>query len=108
MNEKVKFQSVLENNRICYTFNQDGQMVSAYDKELDKEVLTDPGNVLSLYEDRPNNWDAWDVDFFYREALIETASVTNFKNGTRDKSIQINWCERICYWSVNEKQHHRY
>ena len=55
---------VLENNRICYTFNQDGQMVSAYDKEFDKEVLTDPGNVLSLYEDRPNNWDAWDVDFF--------------------------------------------
>ena len=21
---------------------------------------------------------------------------------------QINWCERICHWSVNENQHHRY
>ena len=79
---------VLENNRICYTFNQDGQMVSAHDKELDKEVLTDPGNVLSLYEDRPNNWDAWDVDFFYREALIETARVTSSKNGSMGVVVQ--------------------
>ena len=35
--------------------------------------MNDVGNVLSLYEDRPNNWDAWDIDFFYRDALLETA-----------------------------------
>ena len=48
-----------------------------FDKEIGKEVINDGGNVLSLYEDRPNNWDAWDIDFFYRDALIETAVVSN-------------------------------
>lgn len=29
------------------------------------------GNELTTYEDRPNNWDAWDVDIFYEGAVIE-------------------------------------
>ena len=38
-------------------------MTSAFDKEA-KRSAGCAGNVLSLYEDRPNNWDAWDIDFF--------------------------------------------
>ena len=64
---------ILENDLIRYEFNDQGQMISAFDKEIGKEVMNDVGNVLSLYEDRPNNWDAWDIDFFYRDALLETA-----------------------------------
>ena len=37
-----------------------------------------PGNISSLYEDRPNDWDAWDIDFFYRDMLLENATVNNF------------------------------
>ena len=66
----------LENNLVRYEFDEKGALISAYDKELEKEFMAGLGNVLSLYEDRPNNWDAWDVDFFYREALIETAEMT--------------------------------
>ena len=29
------------------------------------------GNALTLYEDRPNNWDAWDVDIFYENVAIQ-------------------------------------
>ena len=64
---------ILENELIRYEFNDQGKMISAFDKEIGKEVINDGGNVLSLYEDRPNNWDAWDIDFFYRDALLETA-----------------------------------
>ena len=66
---------LIENELVRYEFDDHGTLVSAFDKELQKEFMVDPGNVLSLYEDRPNNWDAWDVDFFYRDALIETAKV---------------------------------
>ncbi len=79
---------VLENNFIRYEFDKHGQMISAYDKELDKQVLTQPGNILSLYEDRPNNWDAWDVDFFYRDALIETAKITNANSGSQGSVVK--------------------
>ncbi len=66
---------ILENNLISYVFDKKGLLISAYDKEAGKEFLAGPGNILSLYEDRPNNWDAWDIDFFYREALLETAEL---------------------------------
>ena len=66
---------ILENDLIRYEFDKNGRMISAYDKDIRKEFLLEPGNVLSLYEDRPNNWDAWDIDFFYRDAKIQTAEV---------------------------------
>jgi alpha-mannosidase len=31
------------------------------------------GNLLSLYHDHPNDWDAWDVDLSYEKCLCETA-----------------------------------
>ena len=53
-------------------------MISAFDKELGREVL----KVLKyLYEDRPNNWDAWDIDFFYRKALARNKKFRQNQKG---------------------------
>ena len=79
---------LLENELVRYEFDDHGTLVSAFDKELQKEFMVDHGNVLSLYEDRPNNWDAWDVDFFYRDALIETATVTKVCSHSRGSVVQ--------------------
>ena len=85
---------ILENDLVRYEFDQKGQLISMHDKELDKEFLSSPGNVLSLYEDRPNNWDAWDVDFFYRDALIETAAISEVRpltNGDVVKQVKLSF-----------------
>ena len=79
---------LLENDLIRYEFDEKGKLISSYDKELEKEFMADAGNVLSLYEDRPNNWDAWDVDFFYREALIETAEMTYASSHSKGSVLQ--------------------
>ena len=55
---------------------------------MKKDVLNGAGNVLSLYEDRPNDWDAWDVDFYYRDALLETAAVSNAVPGSTGDVVQ--------------------
>ena len=78
----------LENDLIRYEFDNHGQLVSAFDKEVKKDVLNGAGNVLSLYEDRPNDWDAWDVDFYYRDALLETAAVSNAVPGSTGDVVQ--------------------
>ena len=78
----------LENNLVRYEFDKKGALISAYDKELEKEFMAGFGNVLSLYEDRPNNWDAWDVDFFYRDALIETAEATHASSHSNGSVLQ--------------------
>lgn len=61
---------VLENELVRYTFAADGRVVGAFDKQLGAELLAAPGNRVSLYHDRPNFWDAWDIDKFYREERI--------------------------------------
>ena len=68
---------ILENDLIRYTFDKNGQVISAHDKQADREVLAGPGNVITLYEDRPNANDAWDIDIFYEEQAMETARVVS-------------------------------
>ena len=71
-------QYVLENKLVRYEFNYNGQIISAYDKDVEKDILIKEGNIFTLYDDTPNNWDAWDIDFFYRNAKIETAKTMEF------------------------------
>ena len=69
---------ILENDLIRYEFLENGEIVNAFDKQSGKEVLAGSGNVLTLYEDRPNAWDAWDVDIFYEDQNLETAKGTTY------------------------------
>lgn len=66
---------VLENSLVRYGLNENAEIVEAFDKETNTSILPDgeKANVLSLYIDYPQNWDAWDIDFHYDEQLVETA-----------------------------------
>lgn len=50
-------------------WNETGQIAELYDKEADRQILREgeAGNVLEIYEDKPLNYDAWDVDIFHME-----------------------------------------
>ncbi|MBI5725192.1 MAG: alpha-mannosidase [Planctomycetes bacterium] len=61
---------VLENELVRYEFADDGTLRSAREKQAGREALSGPGNVMSLYHDRPNLADAWDVDKFYRNERL--------------------------------------
>ncbi|MCB2201026.1 alpha-mannosidase 2c1 [bacterium] len=66
---------LLENDLVRYRFNDQGRLVELFDRRSNRSMLKPDGegNLLTLYQDRPNNWDAWDVDLFYEEAVIEQA-----------------------------------
>ncbi len=78
---------VLENDLIRYEFDTNAQLVSAFDKTVGREVLKsgENGNMLSLYIDHPNNWEAWDVDFFYEHEFVENAVSTETVKGFAGK-----------------------
>jgi len=50
-------------------WNDKGHLTSIIDKQADREVIRGKGsgNVFQLFEDKPLNWDAWDIDLFYQE-----------------------------------------
>ncbi|MBS3761970.1 MAG: alpha-mannosidase, partial [Planctomycetes bacterium] len=72
---------VLENELVRYEFAEDGTLSRAFDKKCERETIPDgeSGNKLQLYRDRPVAWDAWDVDIFYEEELLEQAELTDWE-----------------------------
>lgn len=66
--------STLETPFYSMAWNEDGQLTAIFDKEAGRNVLKPGqlGNVLEVFEDKPINFDAWDIDIFYTEKM-ETA-----------------------------------
>jgi alpha-mannosidase len=61
--------SLLENRFYRIRLNAHGQLTSLFDKRSAREVLTAPGNVLQIFEDRSINGEAWEVEIFYLDKM---------------------------------------
>lgn len=50
-------------------WNDKGEMLTLYDKQNGRQVLASQakGNVLTIFEDKPVRYDAWDIDLYYQE-----------------------------------------
>lgn len=72
---------VLENDLVRYTFDKNLRITHGLDKQTGTPFITPdaPANILSLYDDHPHVYDAWDVDEYYSRMLLETARVTSLK-----------------------------
>ncbi|HEU5081757.1 MAG TPA: glycoside hydrolase family 38 C-terminal domain-containing protein [Acidimicrobiales bacterium] len=53
---------VLDNGIVRAVVAADGTLASLLDHRAGRECLAGPGNVLQLFPDLPNTYDAWDVD----------------------------------------------
>ena len=51
------------------TLNKKGHIISIFDKAFNREVIKEGGfaDRLIAYEDMPHNFDAWDINEYYRE-----------------------------------------
>lgn len=67
----------LENDFLRVELAENGQFSSIYDKKAGRELLQTGryGNVLMTYEDRPHNYDAWDINNYYVEKSWEVDDV---------------------------------
>jgi len=48
-------------------FDQKGEIISLYDKLARRQIANGSLNQLQAFEDKPLNYDAWDIDVFYKE-----------------------------------------
>lgn len=77
--QKVEKQSTsftVEENRLETSFYQirwseTGQLTQIFDKEANRNILKEgqEGNVLELYEDKPFENDAWDIELYHFEKM---------------------------------------
>lgn len=76
--------------------NDYGQMIRLYDKEAKREVIPagQRANVLQVFEDKPLNNDAWDIDIFYQQKMREITDLTAFevtRQGALRLVIHMEW-----------------
>ncbi|WP_028266178.1 alpha-mannosidase [Arthrobacter sp. MA-N2] len=72
---------VLDNGIIRAVLDANGLLTSLSDHATGREAMAPGqfGNHLELHRDTPNEWDAWDIDEFYRRnvvSVVEARSVT--------------------------------
>jgi alpha-mannosidase len=62
-------QVVLENDQVRAVFQKDGTLTSLFDKRAGRESIEPEktANRFVIYDDQPNQWEAWDVDVFHLE-----------------------------------------
>lgn len=77
-------------------WNEQGQLTSIWDLEHLRQVLAPDarGNVLQLFEDKPMNFDSWDIDIFYQEKMEEMdhlVSVRLLHTGILQTTVEFVW-----------------
>ncbi len=77
---------ILDNGVIRAVLDANGLLTSLLDHASGREAIAPGqfGNHLELHRDTPNEWDAWDIDEFYRRnvtSLTEARSVTLERGG---------------------------
>ncbi|MET1065200.1 MAG: glycoside hydrolase family 38 C-terminal domain-containing protein [Arthrobacter sp.] len=63
---------VLDNGVIRAVINSNGLLESLVDYASGRDAIAPGqfGNLLELHRDTPNEWDAWDIDAFYRRNVV--------------------------------------
>jgi alpha-mannosidase len=63
----------LDNGVVTVGVDRRGLIVSVVDRHSGREAVPagHAANLLQLHPDLPNNWDAWDVDSFYRNQVTD-------------------------------------
>lgn len=77
---------VLENKVVRVQLDERGLIISMFDRVAEREVIPvgEVANLLQLFRDTPNQWDAWDIDESYKHVgadLVVADAVTLTEDG---------------------------
>lgn len=63
----------MENDLLRVDFDRNGRLTRVLDKRISRDVLAAGavGNQFVIYEDKPVNWPAWDIDIFHEDKPLE-------------------------------------
>ncbi|GAC1398664.1 MAG: alpha-mannosidase [Ktedonobacteraceae bacterium] len=106
---------VLHNAYYDLTLDAHGEIQHLYDKLAKRAVFVEgqSGNQLIAYEDRPLNFDAWDIDLFYEEKpypLHDTPAIRIVEEGPVRVTIEVereylasHITQRISLWRTSPR-----
>ena len=88
------------------TFDEHGLMANLTDRENGRQVLSAPGNLLRMYEDKPIYYDNWDIDIFYTEKSWDVTDVQSFRwTETGPVRVTLEIVRKISNSTISQKIH---
>lgn len=86
----------LQNDGIRVRVDERGLVVSALDLEVNREVIPDgqAGNLLQLFRDIPNSWEAWDIEHHYKRVHDDLTDVDAVKQTLNAEGVDVLEIER--------------
>jgi alpha-mannosidase len=74
-------RETLENRFFRLRLDERGQIASLYDKRAEREVIApgEMGNALLAFEDRPLDFEAWDINIYYQDKPYPIDDVTSWR-----------------------------
>ena len=94
----------LETPYYAITLDENGHMVSIFDKKHDRELVQagKAANQLRLYEDKPIYFDNWDIDMYYVEKswpVDELVSMRWSEDGPVRTTLELEYrCNQSTIW----------
>ncbi|HBN97493.1 MAG TPA: alpha-mannosidase [Firmicutes bacterium] len=89
--ELIVRKDYVENRFYQIKLDQNGHIISWYDKETDRELVPDgaKANVIRAFEDRPMNYSAWDIDVYYKdkEYIVDDLEEISVEEAGPDRGV---------------------
>ncbi len=80
---------IFESDLMKVKIGKDGFVYSLFDKEFGLETIREKANLLTLWEDKPRNWEAWDINHYYRQTKPEFAEIVSQKILSNSENLAI-------------------
>ncbi|AOT03528.1 alpha-mannosidase [Arthrobacter sp. U41] len=84
---------ILDNGIIRAVINAEGLLESLVDYASGRDAIAPGqyGNLLELHRDTPNEWDAWDIDAFYRRNVVRLTAARSLavERSGRDAAVVV-------------------
>ena len=82
---------ILDNGIIRAVINADGLLESLIDHASGRDAIAPGqfGNLLELHRDTPNEWDAWDIDAFYRRNVVRLTGARSLAVESRGRDAVV-------------------
>ncbi len=82
---------IVENKYYILKIDKHGRITSMYDKEAKREILSKPSNIITIHDDTPHAWDAWDIDEYSIEhgKVLEPTKISVLEHGPLRAVIEI-------------------
>jgi alpha-mannosidase len=86
---------ILDNGRLRVCLDeQTGELASIFDYDLQRELLSGPGNQLQFFQDQGQYWDAWNIDPHYAQHPLPSAQLESLEVLEQGP---LRWRIRVCH-----------